>query len=100
MKRANFVPSNQPGTWIHSSKIKIDLMVPEALGGTGRRGARLGVHGNDVARKAKGLEAALVDRSLRTLKSLDPEDQREIEIAVAGPAALLVAKLHKITERV
>jgi hypothetical protein len=32
--------------------------------------------------------------------SLEETDERRLEIRVAGPAALLVAKLHKIAERV
>lgn len=75
-------------------------MVPEAVGGPGRRGARLGPHGNKAARKARGLEATLVDRQEMTIESLDDEDGRAFDLAVAGPAALLVAKLHKIAERV
>jgi hypothetical protein len=97
----------QVGTWLMSRPlegrpvdVKIDLMVPEAVGGPGRRGARLGPHGNKAARKARGLEAALVDQQRRTIEALDEEDERAFEVAVAGPAALLVAKLHKIAERV
>lgn len=80
-------------------QVKIDLMVPEAVGGAGRRGARLGPHGNRAVRKARGLEAALVDRRRRTIRAIGGEDDRAFEVAVAGPAALLVAKLHKIAER-
>lgn len=57
---AGFKLAVKPGTWTRSD-VQIDLMVPEALGGSGRRSARLGPHGTEVARKAKGLEAALVD---------------------------------------
>src|SRR5690349_15873131 len=60
LERAGFDLVRRPGTWSRTD-VHIDLLVPEALGGPGRRGARLGVHGNDVARKAKGLEAALAD---------------------------------------
>jgi hypothetical protein len=95
------------GTWIMSRplegrpvEVKIDLMVPEAVGGPGRRGARLGIHGNRTARKARGLEATLVDQQQRTIESLEDKDDRTFEVAVAGPAALLIAKLHKIAERV
>jgi hypothetical protein len=80
--------------------VTVDLLVPESIGGPGRRGARLGVHGNNVARKARGLEAALVDKGVMTIRSLDQADRRTFDIAVAGPAALLVAKLHKISERI
>jgi hypothetical protein len=45
------------------------------------------------------LEGALVDRSRHTIKALDGGDLRTEEIWVAGPAALLVAKVHKIAER-
>lgn len=34
-----------------------------------------------------------------TISALDPTDLRQAQIAVAGPAALLVAKLHKLGER-
>ncbi len=81
-------------------EVQIDLMVPEAVGGAGRRGARLGAHGNRAARKARGLEATLVDRRRRKIEAMDDGDDRAFEVAVAGPAALLVAKLHKISERV
>jgi hypothetical protein len=40
------------------TEVQIDLLVPASMGGQGRRGARLGVHGAEVARKAIGLEAA------------------------------------------
>jgi len=33
------------------------------------------------------------------LPALDADDPRSFELRVAGPAALLVAKLHKIAER-
>jgi hypothetical protein len=51
------------------------------------------------SRKANGLEAAIVDHRVMLLHSLAPDDVRSFEVAVAGPAALLVAKLHKIAER-
>jgi len=79
--------------------IPVDLIVPEALAGAGRRGARLTGHGKQAAGRAVGLEAAIVDRSPVTITSMDPTDTRAITVAVAGPVALLVAKLHKIGER-
>jgi len=105
---AGFSRSGQPGTWVAGRRLEgrpvavnVDLMVPEALGGGGRRGARLpDPHGNRAARKARGLEAALVDREIREIGALDERDTRRFRLAVAGPAALLVAKLHKIHERV
>lgn len=80
--------------------VTVDFLVPESLGGAGRRGARLGIHGNRVARKAHGLEAVLVDKEQMTITSLEESDRRAFDLAVAGPAALLVAKLHKLHERI
>jgi hypothetical protein len=74
-------------------------MVPEAVGGPGRRAARLVGHGEHVARKARGLEAALVDKSVTSISALDAHDVRSFAVAIAGPAALMVSKLHKIRER-
>jgi hypothetical protein len=100
MAAGGFVPS-QPGSWRGEGDVEIDLMVPAAVAGRpGRRGADLGVHGSTVARQAKGLEATLVDFGMRRVESLDPGDPRAFDVAVAGPAALLVAKRHKIAERV
>jgi hypothetical protein len=91
--------SNRPGTWVGPNGIVIDLMVPAAVGGAGRRGARLGVHGNLVASKGRGLEGVLIDNEAMTIAALDDRDRRRIDAVVAGPAALLVAKLHKIADR-
>jgi len=63
----------EPGIWITTAiangrevTIPVDLIVPEAAAPTGgRRGARLGIHGSRAARRARGLEAALVDHSPR-----------------------------------
>jgi hypothetical protein len=79
--------------------VQIDFLVPASLGGPGRRGARLGVHGTDFARKAAGLEAAVVDHALVRVGALDGVDARAFDVRVAGVAALMVAKLHKIAER-
>lgn len=98
LERAGFVLTVRPGTW-SMTEVQIDLLVPAALGGPGRRGARLGVHGTEVARKATGLEAALVDHATARLSSLEPADPRSFDVSVAGIAALLVSKLHKIGER-
>jgi hypothetical protein len=98
LKAAGFALTVRPGTW-SVSEIQIDLLVPAALGGSGRRGARLGVHGSEVARKATGLEPVLVDHARVRLSSLDAADLRSFEVSVAGVAALIVSKLHKIAER-
>ena len=99
LKGAHFTPGDHPGCWVSPDGVVIDVMVPASLGGPGSRGARLGVHGKRAARKAKGLEAALVDRTRMRVHSLDASDSRGFKIWVARPAALLVAKLHKIGER-
>ena len=95
-----FTPREHPGGWLSPDGIYVDIMVPEQLAGPGTRGARLGPHGKRAARRAKGLEGALVDRELLTIGALDPDDHRTVEMWVAGPGALLVAKVHKIAERV
>ncbi len=106
LEHAGFRPGRNLGTWTKEmlfdgamAEVAIDLLVPESVGGPGRRGARLGAHGAQVARKAKGLEAALADRQLIPIAAFDPRDARSYEVWVAGPGALLVAKLHKIYER-
>ena len=94
-----FSPGVHPGTWLSPDGIPVDLMVPEALAGPGSRGARLGPHGKRVARRAKGLEGALIDRKRMEIVSLERDDDRSVVMSVAGPAALLVSKAHKISER-
>jgi hypothetical protein len=79
--------------------VELDVMVPEALGGAGRRAARLARHAAEIARKARGLEASVIDKSPWAITALDDADRRSWTIAVAGPAALMVSKLHKIQER-
>lgn len=98
----------EPGTWIGVTtvagtqyNIPVDLIVPEAvLPGGKTRGTRLPVHGKRAAKRTQGLEATLVDQDVMTLEGLIPHDGRRIEVAVAGSAALLVAKTHKLTDRV
>lgn len=99
---AEFAPTNEPGIWMSRYGATVDLIVPESLAGTGRRGARLGVHGNKVARRAAGIEACLVDNEPMVIGALDDDDDhdhRAFSIAVAGPAALVVAKTYKIAGR-
>ncbi|MBB5625473.1 hypothetical protein [Sphaerisporangium krabiense] len=106
MIRAGFYrdPINgQPGSWLNAEGIPVDLMVPEALAGPGSkntRGARIPPHDRRAARRARGLEAAVIDNTFMDVSALDQEDTRTYRVRVAGPAALLVAKLHKIGERV
>ena len=81
--------------------VPVDLIVPAAVAPkAGRRGARLpGDHGKSAARKSDGVEGALVDYGQIEIAALDPADDRQIGVNVAGPAALLVAKAHKLGER-
>lgn len=102
MTKAGFHPnleSSQPGSWINEAGVPVDLLVPEAVGGGGSRGARIPPHDKRAARKVRGLEACLVDKAPRVLKSLEPADSRSFEIDVAGRAALTISKLHKIEDR-
>ncbi len=87
------------GTWTSRDGIDVDLLVPEALGGPGRRAARIPPHVEGVARKARGLEAALIDQEQSVIEALESGDKRRFQVASAGPAALLVAKLLKIADR-
>lgn len=97
----------EPGIWLASASINgdrieipVDLIVPDAVAPPGgRRGARLPVHGRRATRRIRGLEAALVDRSPMEVEALDPSDRRVRTVQVAGVAALLVAKAHKLGER-
>ena len=83
---AGFTPREHPGGWLSPDGIYVDLMVPAQLAGPGTRGARLGPHGKRAARRARGLEGALVVRALRTIAALDPDDSRTVDLWVAAPA--------------
>jgi hypothetical protein len=79
---------------------QLDLLVPETVSpGRGRRAARLRGHEPTAARIVRGLEGAVVDADWLEIAALDPADLRVLRARVAGPAALLIAKLHKIDER-
>lgn len=69
LAHAGFASGDQPGQWTKDA-VRIDLMVPELVAGGGRRGASLGIHGNRVARRARGLEGTLVDHEAREVISL------------------------------
>ena len=99
MSRAGFRLGDQPGLYSREGRSQVDLLVPEAVGGPGRRAARLGVHGNRAAMKVRGLEGALVSHTIRKITTLVPGADRSCILKVAGAAALLVSKVHKIGER-
>ncbi|MDE2861552.1 MAG: hypothetical protein OXP10_01355 [Chloroflexota bacterium] len=99
MEGAGFTLGDQPGLYRRGDRSQVDLLVPEAVSGPGRRGARLGPHGNRAAMKVHGLEGVLVSHTRRAIRSLFPGADRSCILKVAGPAALLVSKVHKIGER-
>jgi hypothetical protein len=110
MRDAGFTLTSEPGIWEARFRrqgidddivVPIDLIVPERVAAVaGRRAARLGgEHGKNSARKCPGLEGALVDYGTCVLGSLEPGDSRAVSVSVAGESALLVAKLHKLGDR-
>lgn len=94
--------NGQPGAWVNRHGIPVDLMVPSALSNrtspTGRS-PRLPPHAKNAMRIATGLEGCVVDNTIMTITALDNADHRAHDVRVAGTAALLVAKIHKIHER-
>jgi hypothetical protein len=102
LKNADFRPGSNPGSWLGAGEVAVDIMVtPSQSGRTKKnaRAARLSGHGEWAARITPGLEPAVVDHAPQMLEALDPSDQRRVEVNVAGPAALLVAKAIKIEDR-
>jgi hypothetical protein len=99
MRRAGFRHGENPGIWLGTDDIEVDLLVPEAVGGSGRRGARLEGHSKRTARKVEGIEGALLENEIMTIGPLQEGDDRNFDTRVAGPSALLIAKLHKLWER-
>lgn len=102
MSRAGFhhdPVAGQPGSWLSPGGIPVDLMVPEALAGKGSRSVEAPPHDKRALRRAVGLEAAVVDNAVMMIRALATDDDRALEARVAGPGALLVAKLHKLGER-
>jgi hypothetical protein len=107
---AGFFPKTKDsvGIWIAKrqtsqgldAEVAVDLLVPASVSpAAGRRAARLPGHDSRAARIVKGLDGAIVDADVMHLAALDATDARGFDIRVAGPAALLVAKVHKISER-
>jgi hypothetical protein len=96
----------EPGIWISPplpgapSGVTVDLLVAAATSTEkGKRAAVLTGQDARAARYVYGIEATLYDNGPLVVPSLDDADPRSFEIAVAGPAALLIAKLIKLTER-
>ncbi|MCC5953642.1 MAG: hypothetical protein JJU45_16235 [Acidimicrobiia bacterium] len=110
MVQAGFDHTGEPGIWERRVRrdgsddditVPVDLIVPSQIAAqTGRRGARLpGGHGKTAARKSDGVEGALVDHDPVAIAALEDADPRHVVANVAGPAALVVAKAHKLGER-
>ncbi|MBU6427986.1 MAG: hypothetical protein KGR26_03160 [Cyanobacteria bacterium REEB65] len=101
LRAGGFLPTRQPGIWTKGAESTrtVDLLVPAASAGEGRRAARIPPHGRNVARSARGLEGVLADREMMAIAALDTDDRRVHRLHVAGPAALVVAKVIKIKER-
>ena len=109
MRRAGFAQDadgvqSQPGVWLRRAGDElhgVDLMVREAFAGAGgRRTVRLPPHDHRAARRASGLEGVLVDNDFLQVGAIAPEDERTLQVLVAGPGAMLVSKLYKLHERV
>lgn len=97
---AGYRAHNNPGTFFAPNGIAIDLMVPVgALPPSSRRTAPLRGQSSVTARRTAGLELALLDAAPMQIKALDTADTRTITLRVASPAALVVAKLTKLSER-
>lgn len=96
----------QPGQYyrnVGGAWVELDLLVPEhhaqIIRPGSRRSSGVPPHHRNTMMRAAGLEAVLVDNTLQTIAGLSDDDSRSFEIRVAGPAALLVAKAHKLGER-
>ena len=101
LESAGFRPHTSPGTWFSPEGVPIDLMVPSgALPASSRRTAPLEGQSGRTARRTSGLELALRDNNTMELRALDPNDTRVALVKVASPAALVVAKLIKLDERI
>lgn len=92
--------NSNPGVWLSRDGVQVDLMVPAAIAGGGRRSVKAPPHGQFSMRKSYGLEAALVSNGPMEIVAFETTDARTFQGLVAGPAALLVAKLHKLHERI
>lgn len=100
LERAGFMLGDQPGSWRGRLGVPVDLMTPAGMadpGGT--RGARMPPRSHHATRRTAGLEPAVVDYSHLAMSALDESDPRTFTVKVAGPAALIVAKMHKLGER-
>jgi hypothetical protein len=109
MAAAGFTQGPDPGHWHRPEKIGdrieevvVDLMVADTFSGPGsRRSGVIPPHSRNATRRTPGLEPATVDCDVMAVPSLEPErDPRVLDVRVAGVAALLIAKCHKLGERI
>ena len=104
---ADFEQKGDPGVWWKTvviagvpTSVEVDIMVPERYAPAGgRRSVRLPPHDKMIARKAIGLEGSMVDHDLIEIAALTESDPRRFLVRVAGPAALIVAKVYKLRDR-
>lgn len=110
LSQAGFVPksADSVGIWIAERRtssvskvnVAVDLLVPRSVSRrSGRRAVHLLGHSHRAARIVSGLEGVLVDNERHVITSFNESVLRKTEVTVAGPAALLVAKVHKIQDR-
>lgn len=108
LRNAGFerLQQHQPGLWCRTetvgditTKVELDLLIGQTLADGGSRSVKIQPHDKMAARRVPGLEPAVVDRVPMTITALESSDDRRIRVHVAGAAALLVAKTHKIHDR-
>lgn len=105
LRNAGFVQKGDPGIWFKSvdgdgPDIELDVMVAEAFApGRGRRSVSLPPHDKLLARRAEGLEGAMIDNDHLEIAALEDGDPRRFTVRVAGAAALVIAKSYKIRDR-
>jgi hypothetical protein len=73
-------------------------MVPRPDREEGKASVEAPPHDKPALRRAVALEAAALDNAVMTIRALATDD-RAVAARMAGPAALLVAELHKLGEQ-
>ncbi len=107
LSEAGFNAGTQPGRWTRLTRVEgrditveVDFMVPAGVApGAGTRSVDLEGHSRRATRRVPGLEAALVDHSPVEIAAIEATDARQFTVEAAGPAALVIAKTHKISDR-
>jgi hypothetical protein len=79
----------QPGSWINSQGIPVDLMVPEAIASCpSRRRADIPPHARAATRRAVGLEAAVVDHAEKAVVERPDEAGMTVRSSPEGHAGV------------